>query len=109
MMECESTVVETNILHLPPECLFHIIKLAGCCSEKNNDVRLVCKHFYEVYCGFTSCGVKFNSVTVSISIHVCISNISKLMNNTRFRSSHRFVTMFRLYDAFLSAPFSVDN
>lgn len=62
---------QTNIFDLPPECLFKIMNLAGCCLESNSDIRLVCKYFYEVYSAFTSCGVKFDSVTVSSkSLHL---------------------------------------
>lgn len=58
-------VSKTNILQLPEEILFKIMKLAGCCADPNNEVRLVCKRFYKVYCGFTLCGMTFNAKSVS--------------------------------------------
>lgn len=61
----ESSALQTNILQLPEEILFKIMTLAGCRSVKNNEIRLVCKQFYKVYCGFTSCQVTFDARNVS--------------------------------------------
>lgn len=65
----EPADLQIKILQLPAEILFKIMDLAGC-STANHTIRYVCKHFYKVYCAFTSCGLTFVSNEVNTSIQL---------------------------------------
>ncbi|KAJ6648675.1 hypothetical protein Bhyg_03906 [Pseudolycoriella hygida] len=55
-----------SICSLPKEVLFKVMKLAGCFSTMNHDIRLVCKHFYKAYCAYAPCGLTFDSTKIGL-------------------------------------------
>lgn len=87
-MESE-TKSQTNILHLPDEILFQVMKSSGFCSNAKDNIRLVCKRFYKVYCAFTSCGLTFTTNMVNTFPYptICKLKILKL-----FVESHSGIT-----------------
>ncbi|KAJ6648679.1 hypothetical protein Bhyg_03910 [Pseudolycoriella hygida] len=71
-----------SICSLPEEVLFKVMKLAGCFSTTNHDIRLVCKHFYKAYCAYAPCGLTFDST--KIGLHAINSMKHSLRRTTNF-------------------------